>query len=184
MIRLFDIFFSLISLLILLPLFFAIIILCWIDTRSPIFCQKRVGLNKKEFILFKFRTMQLHTRSVGTHIVDKSLITPLGHFLRNTKIDELPQILNVLIGDMSFVGPRPCLFNQKKLIFERNKLGVFKIKPGITGLAQLQGINMSTPSKLAKADYRMISNMNISNYFYYIFLTTFFIFKSKKTKTN
>ena len=103
----------------------------------------------------------------------------------NLTIENLvSQILNVLIGDMSFVGPRPCLFNQKKLIFERNKLGVFKIKPGITGLAQLQGINMSTPSKLAKADYRMISNMNISNYFYYIFLTTFFIFKSKKTKTN
>ena len=179
MIRILDIFFSLITLTILSPVIFLIIILCWLDTRSPIFCQKRLGLNKKKFLLFKFRTMNLNTLSVGTHLVDKSLITLLGKILRKTKLDELPQLFNVLIGDMSLVGPRPCLTNQKKLIIERSRLGVFKVKPGITGLAQLKGIDMSTPKKLAKVDQKMIITMSKNNYFFYILLTIFSVFRLK-----
>ena len=179
MIRILDIFFSLISLVVLSPIIFLIMILCWLDTQSPIFYQKRVGFNKKTFLLFKFRTMNLNTLSVGTHLVDKSLITLLGQILRKTKLDELPQLFNVLIGDMSLVGPRPCLTNQTKLITERSRLGVFKVKPGITGLAQLKGIDMSTPKKLAKVDQKMIITMSLNYYFFYIFLTIFSIFRLK-----
>ena len=123
--------------------------------------------------------MNLKTPSVGTHLVDKSLITPLGYFLRYTKIDELPQLLNVLNGNMSLVGPRPCLVNQRKLISERSKRGVYDVLPGITGLAQLKGINMSTPVLLAKTDYTMIKKMSLINYFYYIFIILSLILKFK-----
>ena len=179
MIRVLDIFFSVIGLIIFFPLILIITILGWVDTRSPLFYQKRVGINKKVFLLVKFRTMQLKTKSVGTHLVNKSLITPIGHFLRLTKIDELPQLLNVLNGDMSLVGPRPCLINQKELIVERYKRGVYKVLPGITGLSQLKGINMSTPVLLAKTDRSMIKKMNSMNYLYYILLTIFSILRLK-----
>lgn len=179
MIRVLDIFFSVIGLIIFFPLILIITILGWVDTRSPLFYQKRVGINKKVFLLVKFRTMQLKTTSVGTHLVNKSLITPIGHFLRLTKIDELPQLLNVLNGDMSLVGPRPCLINQKELIVERYKRGVYKVLPGITGLSQLKGINMSTPVLLAKTDRSMIKKMNSMNYLYYILLTIFSILRLK-----
>ena len=94
-----------------------------------------------------------------------------GKFLRRTKLDELPQLFNVLYGNMSLVGPRPCLLNQKKLISERKKRGVFKVKPGITGLAQISGISMETPTLLSKIDLKMIKKMNLFYYFYYIFKT-------------
>ena len=179
MIRFFDIFFSIIGLIIFSPIILITIFLSLFDTQSPFFYQKRVGINKKIFLLIKFRTMRIETPSVGSHLVDKSLITPLGYFLRRTKIDELPQLLNVLNGNMSLVGPRPCLANQRKLILERNKLGVHKVLPGITGLAQLKGINMSTPVLLAKTDYLMIKKMNLINYFYIILLTLSSILKLK-----
>ena len=86
-------------------------------------------------------------------------------------MDEIPQLFNVLFGDMSLVGPRPCLLNQGKLITERKKRGVFKVKPGITGLAQISGVNMQTPTQLAKTDLKMINNMNLFYYFYYILRT-------------
>ena len=179
MIRTLDIFFSIIGLIIFFPLILIITILSWTDTRSPFFYQKRVGINKKVFLLIKFRTMKLKTASVGTHLVDKSLITPIGYFLRLTKIDELPQLLNVLNGDMSLVGPRPCLINQKKLIAERNKRKVYKVLPGITGLSQLKGVDMSTPVLLAKTDCEMIKKMNSINYLYYILLTILSILRLK-----
>ena len=147
------------------------------DTGSPFFYQKRVGLNLKGFVLIKFRTMKLNTKSEGTHLVDKSAITSFGYLLRITKLDELPQLWNVLKGDMSLVGPRPCLFNQKKLIMERKKRGVFKVKPGITGLAQIKNITMKHPTLLAKIDFQMIKQLNVFNYFYYILVTMILIFK-------
>ena len=173
MIRLFDVFFSAIGLIILAPVIFIIILLGLIDTGSPFFYQKRVGIYKNFFLLIKFRTMRLKTKQVGTHLVDKTLITTLGKFLRITKLDEIPQLFNVIKGDMSLVGPRPCLFNQKKLISERKKRGAFKVRPGITGFAQISGINMKTPTLLAKTDQKMIKNMSLYNYFYYIFKTIF-----------
>jgi len=107
------------------------------------------------------------------------MITPFGYFLRFTKLDEVPQLLNVLIGDMSLVGPRPCLSSQRKLINERKKRGVFKVKPGITGLAQISGINMKTPTLLAKTDLKMIKKINIFYYFYYILKTLLLILKKR-----
>ena len=107
------------------------------------------------------------------------MITPYGSFLRRTKLDEIPQLLNVFLGDMSFVGPRPGLTNQKKLIKERKKRGVYKLKPGITGLAQVSGVDMKTPILIAKTDQKMIMNMNLYKYFYYIFFTLRMVLKVK-----
>ena len=179
MIRLLDIVFSFLILILLFPLFILIFFIVFLDNGFPLFIQKRVGLNLKNFTLIKFRTMKLGILSVGTHLIDKSNITCSGHFLRKFKIDELPQLLNVLIGHMSLVGPRPCLPNQKKLIFERKKRGIYKVKPGITGLAQVSGINMSTPTLLAKTDIKMIKQMNLFYYFYYIFITVLLIIRKR-----
>ena len=166
--RFLDILFSLLGLIIFLPLLFIIFIIGLFDTGSPLFIQKRVGLNLKSFNLVKFRTMKMNTLSSGTHLVDVSNITYFGYFLRKYKLDELLQLWNVFIGDMSLVGPRPCLFNQKRLINERKKRKVFKVKPGITGLAQVSGITMKTPKLLSKTDQKMINQMNLYYYFYYI----------------
>ena len=171
--RFLDILFSLLGLIIFLPLFFIIFIIGLFDTGSPLFIQKRGGLNLKSFNLVKFRTMKMNTLSSGTHLVDVSNITYFGYFLRKYKLDELLQLWNVFIGDMSLVGPRPCLFNQKRLINERKKRKVFKVKPGITGLAQVSGITMKTPKLLSKTDQKMINQMNLYYYFYYIFKTFF-----------
>lgn len=171
MIRLLDISIALISLVILSPLSILILILVWLDVRSPLFFQKRVGRNQKTFTLIKFRTMPIKTKSLGTHLIKNIKLTLFGYFLRRTKFDEMPQLFNVLINNMTLVGPRPCLLNQKKLIKERKKRGVFKVKPGITGLAQISNINMKTPTLLAKTDQKMIKEMSLYNYFYYIFRT-------------
>lgn len=118
--------------------------------------QTRVGRNQKPFTLFKLRTMSMDTEERGSHEISTAQITKVGKFLREKKIDELPQIINVLIGDMSFVGPRPCLPNQTELVSERSSRGVFKVRPGITGRAQLAGIDMSNPKQLAEVDAQYI----------------------------
>ena len=169
--RCLDILFSTLGLLFLSPLFAIIFITGLFDTGSPLFRQERIGRNKKPFTLVKFRTMRMDTASVASHLADASAITSFGHFLRKTKLDELPQLWNVLRGEMSLVGPRPCLFNQEVLIAERAARGVFDVRPGITGLAQIKDIDMSTPELLAKTDADMISTMSVAKYFNYIFLT-------------
>ena len=121
--------------------------------------------------------MPVGTKSVATHLVKNLKLSFFNSFLRKTKLDEIPQLWNVLIGDMSLVGPRPCLLNQKKLINQRKKRKVFKIRPGITGLAQIKGITMKNPTLLAKTDQEMIKQLTIFNYFYYILLTMLLIFK-------
>ena len=171
MIRLFDLVFSFLGLTFFSPLIIALLIFGTYNFRNPIFVQTRIGLKQKSFNLFKFRSMQLNTQSKATHLIDKNSISKYGFFIRKYKLDELLQLLNVLIGNMSLVGPRPCLFNQRKLINERKKRGVFKVRPGITGLAQISGINMKTPTLLAKTDQKMIKKMSLYNYFYYIFQT-------------
>ena len=173
MIRIFDFLFSLIGLIFLSPLIVFIFFIGLFDNGSPLFIQSRVGYNLKSFSLIKFRTMPKGVRSAGTHLIKNIKLSLFGYFLRRTKIDEIPQLLNVFLGDMSLVGPRPCLFNQRRLISERKKRGVFKVRPGITGLAQISGINMKTPTLLAKKDQKMIKNMSLYNYFYYIFKTIF-----------
>lgn len=154
-----------------LPLLLIITLLGLFDTGSPIFRQQRVGRNRNPFILVKFRTMHKNTASVGTHLASADSITSLGRFLRRTKLDELPQLWNVLKGDMSLVGPRPCLLNQEELIAERDARGVFAARPGITGLAQINDIDMSKPKLLAETDAAMLKNMTIGKYFYYILST-------------
>lgn len=153
------------------PLLLIIYILGLFDTGSPLFRQKRVGRNQKLFIVVKFRTMRLDTASVASHLADATAITPLGSFLRRSKLDELPQLWNVLKGEMSLVGPRPCLFNQTELISERASRGVFEARPGITGLAQVNNIDMSTPKLLAEIDAKMLKELTLSAYFKYIFMT-------------
>ena len=173
MIRIFDFLFSLIGLIFLLPLLIFVFFIALFENGSPLFIQSRVGYNFKSFSLIKFRTMPMGVRSAGTHLIKNIKLTSFGNFLRTTKIDEIPQLLNVLLGDMSLVGPRPCLFNQRKLINQRKKRGVFKVRPGITGLAAINGIDMKTPTLLAKTDQKMIKSMSLYNYFYYIFKTIF-----------
>ena len=169
--RLIDILLSVFGLLLLSPLLTIIIIISLFDQGSPFFRQERVGLDLKPFKLVKFRTMKKGTVSVASHLASQSSITSLGRFLRKTKLDELPQLWNVVKGDMSLVGPRPNLFNQIELIEERKALGVYKVRPGITGLAQINDLDMTEPVLLAKTDAIMISTMSITNYFRYIFLT-------------
>lgn len=168
MTRLFDILFSFFGLLFLWPVGLILYIIGLFDTGSPIFMQERVGKSKKPFKLIKFRTMDVNTKSVASHLASEAQITKFGSFLRKSKLDELPQLINVLIGDMSLVGARPCLFNQTKLIQEREKRGVYNYLPGITGLGQINNVDMSTPEKLAKLDAEMYQTMSISNYFKYI----------------
>ena len=171
MTRLLDTLASFLGLLILWPIFLIVIIIGFFDTGSPVFIQERMGRNKKPFKLIKFRTMSVETKSVASHLVNNSSITKVGHFLRKTKIDELPQLINVLKGDMSLVGPRPNLFNQEELIKERDALGIYDVLPGITGLAQIQNVDMSTPALLAKTDREMIDSLNTGKYFLYILMT-------------
>ena len=171
MIRLLDFLAAFFGLLFLWPILLIVTIIGLFDTGSPIFVQERVGRNKKPFKLVKFRTMSVDTQSVASHLASNASITKLGAFLRKTKIDELPQLINVLKGEMSLVGPRPNLFNQEELIKEREALGVYNVLPGITGLAQVQNIDMSTPALLAQTDREMIDTLTIKNYFKYIIMT-------------
>ncbi len=173
MLRTLDIFLSLAGIILALPLMLVIYIIGLIDNGAPLFSQQRVGKNQKLFTLIKFRTMAINTSSVGTHLVDASAITKLGRYLRKTKLDELPQLFNVFMGHMSLVGPRPCLPNQTELIEERQKRGVFNVKPGITGLAQVNDVDMSTPRKLARYDQLMINSMSITLYIKLIIATAF-----------
>lgn len=171
MIRTLDFIFALMGLVFGFPVLVLLSLIGFFDTGSPVFRQVRVGRNKKPFTLVKFRTMKVNTASVASHLASSSSITPFGHFLRRTKLDELPQLWNVLKGEMSLVGPRPGLFNQEDLTEARERYGVFTVRPGITGLSQVNEIDMSTPELLAETDAKMIAEMSLSNYFKYIFLT-------------
>lgn len=170
-IRSLDVLLSLCGLIAFAPLLLILWLIGWFDTGAPVFRQTRVGRYRKAFTLLKFRTMKRGTASVATHLADASAVTPFGRFMRKSKLDELPQLWNVLKGDMSLVGPRPCLFNQSELIEHRSRLGVFEMRPGITGLAQVRGIDMSTPALLAETDAQMLSSLDLRAYFHYLLLT-------------
>jgi len=171
LIRVFDLLLAFFGLIITSPVLLVVMVIGYIDTKSPVFIQERVGKDKKPFKLIKFRTMSVETKSVASHLASNASITKLGSFLRKTKLDELPQLINVLKGEMSFVGPRPNLFNQQELIEERDNRGVYDVLPGITGLSQVNNIDMSTPKLLAETDQKMISMLTIRNYFQYIIKT-------------
>jgi lipopolysaccharide/colanic/teichoic acid biosynthesis glycosyltransferase len=170
-IRILDFLFAFCGLLFGFPVLIILTIIGYFDTGSPIFIQERVGRNKKPFNLIKFRTMTVGTASVASHLASSTSITKFGDFLRKTKLDELPQLWNVLRGEMSLVGPRPNLFNQDELINDREVLGVYNVRPGITGLAQVNEIDMSTPKLLAETDLNMIESISLTDYFKYILQT-------------
>lgn len=171
MLRVFDLVISILGLLLCFPLMLLLYVACYLDTRKPLFRQKRVGRFEKTYTLYKFRTMSIGTKDLPTHEIGRSQVTPLGRFLRSSKLDELPQMFNVFLGDMSFVGPRPCLPSQSEVINERRKLGVYGYRPGITGLSQLSGIDMSTPKLLADSDLKMLKSLGLAKYFEYIVFT-------------
>lgn len=170
-IRFCDFVLSLFGLVVGFPVLVLITLIGWFDTGSPIFRQERVGRNGTRFILVKFRTMKKDTASVASHLASADAITPFGKFLRRTKLDELPQLWNVLKGEMSLVGPRPCLSSQEELVLAREALGVLRARPGITGLAQINDIDMSTPRLLAETDAKMLAELTLKQYFRYIALT-------------
>lgn len=129
-----------------------------------LFAQVRVGQHEKLFTCYKLRTMAHDTIAAPSHEIGSSSVTGLGKVLRMTKLDELPQLWNVLTGTMSLVGPRPCLPLQEELIAARRKNGVFSVPPGVTGLAQVRGVDMSDPPKLAKIDAQWVNDRSLGLY--------------------
>ena len=171
LIRLIDICAAAVGLIIGTPLLLLLCLIGFFDTGWPIYRQIRLGRNQTPFVMWKFRTMRRGTDSLPTHLVDPSAITPIGKILRKTKLDEVPQLWNVLKGEMSLVGPRPCLPNQTELIQEREERGVFAVRPGVTGLGQVRNVDMSKPVELAELDQEMIDNFRLIDYFKLILMT-------------
>ena len=158
----------------LLLLWPVLLLLCAINAwpqGQPLFRQRRLGRDQHTFTMVKFRTMALGTPSVPTHELPGGGITRLGRFLRATKLDELPQLWNVLKGEMSLVGSRPGLPDHAELTRARQQQGIFSYRPGITGLAQLQGVDMSTPERLAQMDAQMYRELTPLRYVQLIALT-------------
>lgn len=156
---------SLIGLALLSPIFLLIAIIVKLDSKGPVFFkQKRVGINKTYFNILKFRTMRTDTPDIPTHLLENPdiFITRSGKILRKTSLDELPQILNILMGQMSIIGPRPALWNQEDLIIERDKRGANKVFPGLTGLAQISGRDELDIIKKAKIDGNYVHSLSFS----------------------
>lgn len=144
-------------------LFLVIALLVKLSSKGPvILAQKRIGFNGDEFVCYKFRTMHVGTKVAATHEVSANNITKIGKFLRKSKLDELPQIWNIIKNEMSFVGPRPCLPAQAELIKLRSEAKIFSDLPGITGWAQAQGIDMSNPQHLVNTEIEYLSKRSIS----------------------
>ena len=151
--RTLDIVTALSGLVVLLPLCVLLAVIVKATSPGPaIFAQVRVGRDQRPFTCFKFRTMRKDTGDLPTHEAPTSAVTGIGRFLRASKLDELPQLWNVLLGEMTLVGPRPCLPSQTELVTARARRGVYAARPGITGLAQIRGIDMSEPERLAAED--------------------------------
>ncbi len=162
--RFFDFVFALIGIIVLSPLFLILILLIKLDSRGPIlFVQKRIGMNKKYFNILKFRTMSIDTpKDTPTHLLEnpEQYITKVGRFLRKTSLDELPQVWNILVGDMSIIGPRPALWNQYDLIEERDKYGANNVRPGLSGWAQINGRDELLIQDKAKLDGEYVVKMS------------------------
>ncbi len=171
--RCMDILLATLGLLAGAPLILFLSVIGWHETGSAFFLQKRVGRYQQPFVIYKFRTMRPGTVATATHLADPAAVTRFGRFLRRTKLDELPQLLNVIRGEMSLVGPRPCLYSQLELIRRRREEGVFAVRPGITGTAQLKGIDMSQPELLAATDAQMINNLSVKVYLRCLLRTVF-----------
>jgi len=160
--RVFDLAAAAIGLVALAPVVAACALLIRLSSNGPaIFRQTRVGKNEREFTCYKLRTMRTETAELPTHQMTASAVTPIGRHLRRLKLDELPQLWNVLRGEMSFVGPRPCLPTQVELVMARRRLGLAGLMPGITGVSQIAGIDMSDPERLAASDARYVEDMSL-----------------------
>ena len=158
-----DIAVSLAILILLWPLILLLAILIRVESSgNPFFGQRRLGRGEKPFTIWKLRTMRDGTPHLGTHEVGVDAHTRMGAFLRRAKLDELPQAFNILLGHMSLVGPRPCLPGQAAVIAARRRLDVFGARPGVTGLAQIRGIDMSRPDELAAADREYIDSRSMA----------------------
>lgn len=162
--RLIDIVLSLIGLIVLLPIFIILIIVIKFDSKGPVlFKQKRVGINKTSFYILKFRTMKIDTpKDTPTHLLEnpEQYITKMGRFLRTTSLDELPQIWNIFVGQMSIIGPRPALWNQYDLIEERDKYDANDLTPGLTGWAQINGRDELSIEMKAKLDGEYVEKIS------------------------
>jgi O-antigen biosynthesis protein WbqP len=160
--RAFDLAAAAVGLFVLAPVVVACALLVRLSSQGPvIFRQARVGKHERVFTCYKLRTMLTDTVHVPTHQMAASAVTPIGKHLRRLKLDELPQLWNVLKGDMSFVGPRPCLPTQVELIAARRRRGLADLLPGITGVSQVAGIDMSDPERLAASDARYLEAMSL-----------------------
>jgi O-antigen biosynthesis protein WbqP len=163
--RLIDIILSLIGLLVLSPIFIILIVAIKLESKGPVlFRQKRIGINKTHFNILKFRTMRIDTpKDTPTHLLENpaQYITKMGKFLRKTSLDELPQILNIFVGQMSIIGPRPALWNQYDLIAERDKYGANEVPPGLTGWAQINGRDELPIEVKAKLDGEYAENIGL-----------------------
>lgn len=165
--RIFDLLVSLMVFIFILPIFIIITLMIKIESKgSPFFIQKRIGKNKKTFSIFKFRTMKIDTpKDSPTHLLKNpdDHITKIGKFLRKSSLDELPQLINIVKGDMSIVGPRPALWNQYDLIEERDKYGANNIRPGLTGLAQISGRDELSIELKSKYDGDYVKDITFTN---------------------
>lgn len=160
-----DIIATIAGIILISPLFLVLMLVIKLDSKGPIFfTQKRIGKNKSYFNIYKFRTMRIDTpKDCPTHLLEnpEKYITKVGKFLRKTSLDELPQIFNILKGDMSIIGPRPALWNQEDLINEREKYGANDILPGLTGWAQINGRDeLEIPVK-ARLDGEYVNKMSL-----------------------
>lgn len=161
--RVFDFFISLIGTIILSPIILILSVIIKCTSEGPIlFKQRRIGIDNTEFEIYKFRTMRIDTPNVATHLLEnpEQWITPIGKVMRKTSLDELPQLFNILKGDMSIVGPRPALYNQYDLNEMRTKLGIHKILPGLTGWAQINGRDAIDLIDKVRYDKYYLDNMS------------------------
>jgi len=181
--RTIDLVLALAGLIVLSPLFLILAIAVKMDSRGPVlFRQKRVGLHKKYFDILKFRTMRVDTPgNVPTHMLENPglYITRTGKFLRRTSLDELPQIWNILVGQMSIIGPRPALWNQEDLLAERDKYGANDIKPGLTGWAQIRGRDELTIEDKARLDGEYVQRVGFLFDVKCFFLTIFKVLRQE-----
>ena len=181
--RFFDIFLSFLAIVVFLPLYLVIAIIIKCTSKGPVFFkQQRIGKNKKIFNILKFRTMRIDTpKDVPTHLLENAdaYITKIGYFLRKTSLDEIPQAFNILIGQMSIVGPRPALWNQDDLVMERDKYFANQIKPGLSGWAQCNGRDTLPIPEKAKLDGEYVKRFNLWFDTRIVFKTAFQAFRGK-----
>lgn len=178
--RTFDLFVGSLAFFVLSPLLLLIYILVKIDSRGPVlFVQRRIGMNNQEFLMYKFRTMIIGTPEVATDKLGNSerYVTKVGYYLRKYSLDELPQLLNIIKGDMSFVGPRPALYNQYDLREKRNSLGIAALKPGLTGWAQINGRDDVSLDEKVGLDFHYLQHQSFVFDMSIIFGTVFSVFK-------